>query len=224
MIHSLRVLKVKGIGSQQALGSGYIAADASRAVISGTGLAVAELQAMGLVGVGNSAHEVMHRMGSLCLVDGTVGGIGGHMAVVLVAHGEHEMRQNRQFQQSEPPVFLVLLGMQVLGLTAQGHLAGQLVIAFEHKDVALYSLRSVTFNQVLVVALVGVHQVHLEAPGELLLYQQVDVLEIDFGTHLEEARLGGIVAHLVLVGGIGLLLNASDMREVELDIRTVLAA
>ena len=76
------------------------------------------------------------------------------MGVELVAHGEHEVGQHAQLEQTEPPVLLVLTCVQILGLATQRHLVAELILALGYEYVALDGVVAMAFNHLLVVALV----------------------------------------------------------------------
>ena len=109
----------------------------------------------------------------------------GHVGVELVADGEHEVGQDGKFEQAVPPVLLVLAGVEVLCLAAQGELFVELILAFHNRHVAFHRT-ALALNYRFVVALVGIHEVEFELLGEFLLELHVYVLIIDLAAHFEE--------------------------------------
>ena len=71
------------------------------------------------------------------LPDGSSGGVVILRSVILVADGEHEVREERQLEESEVPVALVLLSMQILCLTTECQLVVDAILALCDVDVRM---------------------------------------------------------------------------------------
>lgn len=59
----------------------------------------------------------------------------GNAAVVHIGDSEHPVRQEREFKQSVEPVAVVLVGREVLQLSAQGELAVDAVFGIGYEYV-----------------------------------------------------------------------------------------
>ena len=157
---------------------------------------------------------------ALRLVDGASRCVVVLRTVVLVADGEHEVGQNGKLEQTEPPVALVVLCVQILSLAAQRNLLVEAVLTLSHKNVRV-NHSALALNNGLVVVLVHIHEVELEVLGEFLLNLHVDVLVVLLAA-LPERRTVAVCARCTAV--VYVLLDGTDVREVELHACAVLAA
>lgn len=150
----------------------------------------------------------------------------GHAAVVHVGNGEHPVGQEREFEQSVEPVAVVLVGGEVLQLSAQGELAVYAVFRVGHEYVGMYHA-AVPLNYRLVVKLVHVHKVQAEGARERLFYLYVEVLIVGFVAPLEEGRavaVGACERPVVRVYGAVLAVDGVYVREVHLYVHAVFAS
>lgn len=204
---------------------GHETAHTTRAVVTCTGLAIAQLQTVSLVGGSDRAQKIMLAMSALTVINLLIFRVIRHIGIILVADGEHEVRQYREFEQTIIPVALVLLGLQILGFTTQCHLGTELVFTFCHKDVGFH-YTTFTLNNGLVVELVHIHQVQLERLGELLLQLHVDVLVI-YTAKAEELGVITVSTHRRVDSFnerfCRRLVDAADIAEVDLQFGAILA-
>ena len=120
------------------------------------------------VGEGYGAVDVVLGVCALRLVDGASRCVVVLRTVVLVADGEHEMREHGEFDESEPPVLLVLFRMQVLCFGAECELAVDVPLTLGNGDVGL-DHSAFAFHHGLVVLLVQILEVEFEVLGDFLV-------------------------------------------------------
>ena len=150
-------------------------------------------------------------------------------AVPFVAHGEHPVGQHGEFEQRKCPVALVLLGRQILQLTAQRQFFVHFILALRHENVAV-NHSAFALDDGLVVALVHIHQIQLEIAAQTLVDLDVQVLIIGFVAPFPEGRAVavGACAREELAGenfsGSWTLVDGVDVREIDFHARAVFAA
>ena len=158
---------------------------------------------------------------ALCLVDSSSGSVVIFRSVILVADGEHEVREERQFEESEVPVALVLLSMQILCLSTECQLVVDAILSLCDVDVRM-DQSAVSLNHRLVIELVHIHEVELERLRQLLLNLYVEVLIVCLVAPLPESRAVSVCTRSAAV--LLVLLDGVNVREVELEACAVLAA
>ena len=126
--------------------------------------------------------------------------IAGHQSLIIVdlgiavvphiTHRQHPMGRQREFQQSEGPVALVIFRRQILQLSAQLRLGSQLVEPVGNEDVRV-NHPTLAFNDCLIVLLIHVHHIQFEVFAQLARQLYVEVLIVGgaFPAHVRKVYL-----------------------------------
>ena len=193
---------------------GYRTAYTTRTVHTLTCTAVGNHQTVALIVAGNGKHIIVE---------------SGLAGVPHVAHRNLEIRGEGQLNQSVGPVLVVLIGEEVLQFAAEGELAVDLPagVGYEHVGANPGSLLiHRTGQDLVVVILMGIHELHVERLRELLLDHYVEIV-IVAGADLPEVSLvsvGSPKGAVIGVPGIVSAHEAGDVAGVEDEFGAILAA
>ena len=96
-------------------------------------------------------------------------------SVPHIAHGEHQVRECRELNETICPIALILACREILQFATQSELLIDLIFTLSNTDIRLYHA-TLTFDDSFVVVLVHVHEVELKRFANLLLHLHIDIL------------------------------------------------